>query len=223
MLREVELSEISDGRLYTSNDMVKADCQGCAGCCECCRGMGNSIILDPLDTFRLTCGLSKTFEELLHDPLELNVADGIILPNLRMSGAGESCFFLTSEGRCGIHRIRPGFCRLFPLGRYYENHTFHYFLQTRECPKPNKSKIKIKKWLDTENLRQYEAFINDWHYYLKERQEIAMQAEDAETVKELSMDILRRFYLAPYEKDKDFYEQFYDILGCTAQNTPQIS
>lgn len=40
MRREVTLEEISDGRLYEANDMVKADCQGCSGCCECCRGMG---------------------------------------------------------------------------------------------------------------------------------------------------------------------------------------
>ena len=49
MLREIDLSEISDGKLYTGNDMVKADCRGCAGCSSCCQGMGSSIILDPLD------------------------------------------------------------------------------------------------------------------------------------------------------------------------------
>ena len=32
MKRNVELSEISDGRLYTANDMVKADCFDCQGC-----------------------------------------------------------------------------------------------------------------------------------------------------------------------------------------------
>mgnify|MGYP000367457226 CR=1 FL=1 len=26
MLRDIDLNEISDGRLYTANDMVKADC-----------------------------------------------------------------------------------------------------------------------------------------------------------------------------------------------------
>ena len=31
MRREVSLEEISDGRLYELNDMVKADCQDCAG------------------------------------------------------------------------------------------------------------------------------------------------------------------------------------------------
>lgn len=57
MLREVDLNEISDGKLYNSNDMVKADCGGCMGCSSCCQGMGNSIILDPLDLHRLCTGL----------------------------------------------------------------------------------------------------------------------------------------------------------------------
>lgn len=209
MLREIDLAEISDGKLYESSDMAKTDCNGCIGCCDCCKGMGNSIILDPFDIWRLTTHLSKSFEELLSDFLELNVVDGIILPNLRMTEGTEQCVFLNSEGRCSIHAARPGFCRLFPLGRYYENRSFKYFLQIHECPKQNKSKIKIKKWLDTENLKQYERYITDWHYYLKERQEIAMAAKDAETVKKLSMDILRRFYLTPYENSVDFYTQFY--------------
>ena len=209
MLREINLSEVSDGKLYESNDMAKTDCQGCAGCSDCCRGMGNSVILDPFDVFRLSLHFSKNFEELVADFLELNVADGIILPNLRMTGPNESCVFLDQDGRCTVHVARPGLCRLFPLGRYYENGSFRYFLQVHECPKQNKTKIKIKKWLDTENLRQYEKFVTDWHYYLRERQETAMQAEDAATVKILSMDILRRFYLPPYEKNADFYTQFY--------------
>ena len=39
MLRDIDLNEISDGRLYTANDMVKADCMGCQGCASCCQGM----------------------------------------------------------------------------------------------------------------------------------------------------------------------------------------
>lgn len=212
MLRDIDLSEISDGKLYTSNDMAKTDCQGCAGCSQCCHGMGNSIILDPYDICCLTLGLSKDFTTLLSESLELNVVDGIILPNLRMDAEKDCCTYLNTDGRCSIHTIRPGFCRLFPLGRYYENESFRYFLQTHECPKPNKNKIKIKKWLGIPNLRQYEIYTTDWHYYLKKRQETAMAAKDAEIVKELSMEILNKFYVLSYEKERDFYEQFYERL-----------
>ena len=52
MRREVTLEEISDGRLYEANDMVKTDCQDCKGCFDCCTGMGDSVVLDPLDVWR---------------------------------------------------------------------------------------------------------------------------------------------------------------------------
>ena len=59
MRREQTLEEISDGKLYDSNDMVKADCHDCEGCCDCCQGMGDSVILDPYDVHRLSVGLEK--------------------------------------------------------------------------------------------------------------------------------------------------------------------
>ena len=51
MKRDVDIQEISDGRFYSSNDMVKL---GCAGCGGCCKGMGSSVVLDPLDVCRLS-------------------------------------------------------------------------------------------------------------------------------------------------------------------------
>ena len=39
MEREIDLKEISDGKLYEANDMVKAGCDDCRGCSSCCRGM----------------------------------------------------------------------------------------------------------------------------------------------------------------------------------------
>lgn len=89
MERNVSMDEISDGRLYGLNDMVKADCRDCEGCSACCRGMGTSIVLDPLDIYRLTAGLGESFEKLLAGGVELNLADGLILPNLRMAGEKE--------------------------------------------------------------------------------------------------------------------------------------
>ena len=163
MKRNVDLKDISDGRLYNSNDMVKADCGDCIGCFACCCGMGNSIVLDPMDVHRLTSGLNCTFETLLAKHMELNVVDGIILPNLKMQEESGQCAFLNEEGRCSIHPIRPGICRLFPLGRYYDNGSFQYFLQVHECKKENRTKVKVKKWLDTPDLKKYEDYITKWH------------------------------------------------------------
>ena len=204
MKRNIDLKEISDGRLYGSNDLVKADCGDCRGCFACCCGMGNSIILDPLDVHRLTTGLNQSFEALLASYIELNVVDGIILPNLKMQGSRECCAFLNEAGRCTIHAIRPGICRLFPLGRYYENGSFRYFLQTHECKKANRTKVKVKKWIDTPELGKYETFVNRWHYYLKDMGTLI--EKQPEKAKEIDLQILQRFYLTPYRDD--FYTEF---------------
>lgn len=209
MKRNVTLEEISDGNLYEANDMVKADCQDCKGCSDCCQGMGDTVILDPLDVHRLCAGLKKLPEELLGSVLELGVTDGNILPHLAMKGTEERCVFLNTEGRCSIHDIRPGFCRLFPLGRYYTEDGFKYILQIHECKKKNRSKIKVKKWLDTPNLKQYEKFVLDWHNFLLDVQELFYETEDETLIKNLNMYVLSRFYYTPYKEDEDFYPQFY--------------
>lgn len=210
MQRNVRMEDISDGKLYTANDLVKADTGNCEGCSACCKGMGNSIVLDPLDIHRLTNYLGKTMEELLTGYVELNVVDGIILPNLKMSGKEEACSFLNQEGRCSVHPARPGICRLFPLGRFYENNTFQYFLQVHECQK-NCTKVKVKKWLDTPNLKEYENYINKWHYFQKDLQKM-LESQSDEMRKKVSMYILQEFYLRPYNTEVAFYEQFEERL-----------
>ncbi len=207
MLRNVSLEEISDGRLYGLNDMAKLGCNDCAGCSSCCRGMGNTIVLDPYDVWRLTGGLGVSLQQLLTGHLELNVVDGIILPNLKLAGESEQCTFLNDAGRCSIHPYRPGICRLFPLGRYYEENGFRYILQIHECEKPNRSKVKIRKWMDTPDMERYDAYIADWHAFLSK---LRTKLEDAspDLAKSVSMYILQRFYLLPYDTSRDFYSQY---------------
>ncbi len=223
MKRNVTLEEISDGRLYGLHDMVKADCHGCSGCSRCCRGMGNSIILDPFDVYRLTKGLQKGMQELLETAVELNVVDGVILPNLKMTGPDEACSFLDGEGRCSIHSLRPGICRLFPLGRYYENGSFRYFLQTGECISQVRSKVKVSKWIDTPEPTKNQEFVTIWHYLLNQVEELVMGSEDEAFQKNLNLFLLNIFYITPYDRECDFYEQFEERLERFRQIVPEQS
>ena len=215
MKRNVDINEISDGRLYSSGDMVKADCHDCEGCSECCRGMGSSIILDPMDIWRIQKGIGKGFQALLEEgKIELNMADGMILPDLKMDTEREACPFLDSRGRCSIHACRPGLCRLFPLGRYYEENGFKYFIQIHECRKQDRGKIKIKKWLGIPNLKAYENYIMEWHAFLNQC-ENALETLSEENVRILEMYVLRRFYETAYmaADENGFYEEFSSRLG----------
>lgn len=210
MLRDCDLEEISDGKRYTVNDMVKADCDDCKGCSACCHGMGSSIVLDPLDVHRLMCRFESKFEALLEDKIELNIVDGVILPNLKMNSErqDEPCVFLDENNRCSVHEDRPGICRIFPLGRIYENDGFSYILQIHECKKEKRSKVKVSKWIDTPDLKRNQKFIADWHYFLKKVQQKLMESGDNELIKHTTMQILQYFYIEPYSTERDFYEQF---------------
>lgn len=209
MKRMVDLKQVSDGRLYSSGDMVKADCRDCEGCSACCRGMGSSILLDPMDVWRLRRDLHKDFSTLIEKEAELGMADGMILPNMKMDVRTDACPFLDGNGRCSIHDSRPGLCRLFPLGRYYEENGFRYFLQIYECRKKDRGKIKIKKWLGIPNLKTYEAYILSWHDFLEKCREGA-DTLDEEKRRTLALYVLRRFYELPYYADSEgnFYAEF---------------
>ena len=102
MKREVDLNEISDGRLYSSGDMVKVDCHDCEGCSACCQGMGDSILLDPMDLWRLQLGKKENFDTLLANYLELNVVDGMVLPNLKMAGEMEDVPFMDTDRESAV-------------------------------------------------------------------------------------------------------------------------
>lgn len=225
MIRDKSIEEIYDGKFYGINDLAKIDCGGCKGCSACCHGMGNSIVLDPLDVHRLAAGLKTSVAALLQEHpevlpangsaevtmsparLELNVVDGIILPNLKLTGPDEACTFLNGEGRCSVHSIRPGVCRLFPLGRYYDGSgDFKYIVQAGECPYPVKSKVKVKKWIDAPDYSRYHEFVLKWHDFLKEIRHTVEKAEP-EQARGICMQILQVFYLQPYPAD-GFYEEF---------------
>jgi uncharacterized protein len=213
MKRDCSLEEISDGKLYDRNDLVEASCNGCKGIAACCHGMGKSIILDPFDIYRLSSNLNMKFEELLADKIELNVVDGIILPNLKMKDSTERCAFLNKEGRCSIHAYRPGICRIFPLGRYYKNQGFKYFLQVNECSNDCKTKIKVSKWVDTPDLEKYEQFLVDWHYFLNDVEKIIKSTQDDNLIRNLNMYLLNGFYIKKYDTENDFYVQFNQRLS----------
>lgn len=206
MERELNLSEVSDGKRYGLHDLVKVGCEDCAGCSSCCQGMEDTIVLDPYDCWRLTGGLGKSFEELLDEAFTLGMVDGLALPKLKLAGENGRCVFLNEQGRCSIHAYRPGICRLFPLGRIYEENSCWYFLQIHECPKKNKTKVKVQKWLDTPNIKVYEEFLIRWHGLCAGLRERAAARE--EDRKEIMMMLLKLFYQMPYKEDKDFYEQF---------------
>ena len=178
MEREIDLGQVSDGKLYAANDLVKVGCSDCAGCSACCQNMGTSIILDPYDIWQLQAGLGKGFAELMAEGrIELNMQDGLILPNLKLAGEEESCTFLNAEGRCSIHssaRASAGF--FLWAGSMKRTGSFTDFPSMNPIAmqeKENRTKVRVRKWIGVADWNRYEQFVKDWHAFLKEQRELA--------------------------------------------------
>lgn len=212
MKSNITLSEISNGRLYDYNDMVRADAGGCNGCSACCHGIGDDVTLNPQDVYAIRKHLSLSFDELIDHQLSLKADNKLLLPFLRMTGEDDACSFLSEEKRCSIHSYRPDICRLFPLGRVYENDSFHYFLQSGACVKPKLEKVKVKKWIGIEDYPQNKTFIIQWYQFVKALNfRLKFVREEAE-LQRMQTYVLDTFYRFPLESVQDFYAYFNQIL-----------
>ncbi len=212
MRSKVSLESISDGRSYDIGDLVKADAGNCEGCSACCHGVGELVILTPFDVFEIIKQTGSTFDALLLDKLELHENGKITLPHLKMHGEYECCGFLSDQGRCTIHQHRPNICRLFPLGRYYDEGDFKYFLQVDACTKDKLGNIKVEDWIDIKDYPQNKAFILTWYKLLKALAFRVKFIHEDQALRALNEDLLSTFYRMSLDEGEDFYTAFYARL-----------
>ncbi len=213
------LDMISDGKLYTADDMALADSLGCEGCSFCCENMCDTIVLDPYDIYLMSKGTGKDYNALIDEGyLETSLHNLLVLPHIKNTGKG--CGFLTDQKRCSIHESRPGNCRLFPLGRYYHDGSFSYILQRDQCRAENKGPIRVRDWLEIPELEKYEKYALNWHYFIKELSSFIMESKDRAAKMQVSDMLLSRFYKEPYDTKADFYDQFNSRFEQAKKNMP---
>ena len=204
------LEEISDGKLYDIDHMVKADTCGCSGCSDCCKDVGDLVVLTPFDVYEIANHLGVEFYELLGDKIQLRTNNKISLPYLKMQNKTKNCSFLDKDGRCMIHSKRPNICRLFPLGRVYKDNDFKYFLQIGNCPKNNLKDVKVRDWIGIENYNENKKFILEWHNFIKALTFRLKFVRDEKEIDEINKILLDNFY--NIKKEDDFYSTFAKIL-----------
>ena len=196
-MREVEKG--SRQRLYGAQDMARISSSACAGCGACCREMGDTIVLDPYDVWQLGICTGRPFEELMGAGIDLHVEEGVILPHLMMREETKSCFFLGGDGKCTVHPYRPGICRLFPLGRQFDDEKTSYFIVPQGCVKGGLSKVRIDRWIGIPDLPAYEDYKSRWHLLIRTLR-ARISAEPSEKVRrDINLYFLRLFFMAPYD------------------------
>ena len=206
------LDEISDGKLYDIEDIVKADTCGCDGCNACCCDVGELVVLTPFDIYEMVNYLNVEFDELLGNKIVLRENNKILLPYLKMQDENKNCTFLNKEGRCTIHSKRPNICRLFPLGRVYNNDDFKYFLQVGNCPKEDLQDVTVKSWVEIENYDENKRFILEWYKFIKALTFRLKFIRDEEEIKNINQILLDNCYRIKIKEDEDFYSVFFENL-----------
>ena len=204
------LNEISDGKLYDIEDMVKADTCGCNGCSDCCKDVGDLVVLTPFDIYEMTTYLNTDFDKLLGDKILLRENNKITLPYLKMQDENKNCSFLDEKGRCTIHLKRPNICRLFPLGRAYQDNDFKYFLQVDNCPKDELKDVKVSQWINIENYNENKKFILEWYKFIKALTFRLKFVRDEKEIAHINEILLDNFYRVKI--DNDFYKSFEELL-----------
>ena len=204
------LNEISDGKLYDIEDMVKADTCGCNGCSDCCKDVGDLVVLTPFDIYEMTTYLNTDFDKLLGDKILLRENNKITLPYLKMQDENKNCSFLDKNGRCTIHSKRPNICRLFPLGRAYQDNDFKYFLQVDNCPKEELKDVKVADWINIENYNENKKFILEWYKFIKALTFRLKFVRDEKEIAHINEILLDNFYRVKI--DNDFYKSFEELL-----------
>ena len=198
-------------KFYDVQDMARIGCNDCKGCYSCCQGMGDSVVLTPYDLHMLSVKLGKNVDALFGEWVQLTIVDGLLQPSMAMNGVGERCHGLDAQGRCSIHSFRPSICRLFPLGRQYNENGVQYFVLEDACPATGKTKVKISKWVERPEFKEHEKFLVQWHAFKKLCLEKLEEIQDENYHKQLFMLVLQLFFRKPYTEGR-FYEEFLERL-----------
>lgn len=209
-----DLMTISNGRLYTEKDHVKADTNGCVACHACCVGIDGMVELSPFDLYQLRIATALTYQAL-NDLHVIYIPDGkLMIPHLKTSGSEERCTFLDGQNRCVVHGYRPSTCRLFPLGRVYTDtpQDFKYFLQIGACVKPILKLIAVQKWIEIDDYEENKKFILSWYQLVKALKFRLKFEHDTQKANALSQFFITTFFSITPRSDETFYDAYYRLL-----------
>ncbi len=148
----------ADARALAETDLLQLAC-GAAGCGATCCKAAAPIVLNPYELARIRAVSGMSYEDLL-DVFDTDRAKGFPLVMLPRDPA---CHFWTEKG-CRIYDARPLACRLFPLGRVFENHQSRLVLpEVNRCsglaPAPAKT---IAAYLQEQDTALFIAMADRW-------------------------------------------------------------
>lgn len=125
----------------------------CTACGACCKNVRDSVMLEPLDAFRIVRhfrenGCADTAEDILGRIAERKALsdcfDVFVLKTVNDSGV---CVMLKND-RCSIYPVRPHTCKLYPFTAEPcpKEHRFRWLLCTEQAHHFGAGKVTAREW-----------------------------------------------------------------------------
>lgn len=159
---------------------------GCNMCDKCCIYRGD-IKVTPINVCNISRFLGVSNREFIEKytnrfenrPLELF---------LKTNGEKRECVLYNNEIHgCGIHKVKPMQCTMFPL--VPENLRRDYFYDSEQCKLEDAKQITVNEWLNgnNNNYKKNKKICLEWIAFLEEVQDdlIKMDSNDIEKYNEI--------------------------------------
>ena len=202
---------MTDVKAVALNKQVVFRCQLCG---ECCRHVNDSIMLEPMDAYRLArllreqgepvSGTEDVLAEYAHTSW---LADNFPIYLLNTVGTLDACVFL-KDGRCSVYEARPQICRMYPFlaAPGERGLDFRYFLCREKPHHFAGGMVTVKHWLSENFTREArDALKADYDIVPVLGQNIRAMGEK-EFQRMLFQFLYYRYY--NYELDEPFLPQF---------------
>ena len=145
----------------------------CRRCGKCCKNQ-NTILFSPWDVFRIGKKIGKSPSAVIKDYTEVYIGPQSRIPvvHLLMQGRKNACPFLTEEGHCSVHDVKPTVCALYPLGRVITSETpgealdsgaenIVRYILSGQCGSVKKTHT-VREWLTSFGIPEHDDFFYLW-------------------------------------------------------------
>ena len=185
-----------DNKVLNLNSKANLNCSICDRCCKY-RG---DIRLTPINVLEISKYLKispKNFLEKYTTELQDEAPEIVI----KAVGEDKRCIFNNSKNyKCMVHKFRPMQCVVFPL--YPVDIRNDLFINTESCIMKSKKKIKINKWLNSDNI--YNKNKNIYLKWIELIEEIQPIWNSVSTNNKME---IRELLFMEYDLNKNFEEQ----------------
>lgn len=192
----------------------------CRKCGKCCKNQ-DTILFSPRDIFKIAQKYETQTLEIIKSYTEVYIGRQSQIPvvHLLMQGKKNACPFLSEEGHCSIHDIKPTVCALYPLGRVIieEKNEINVdaknvvrYIMSGQCGSVKKQHT-VRNWLADFGIPENDEFFLLWSRVtikLSETiQKIKEKGVSQNVLEGVWWEIFFRIFIA-YDLERDFLSQF---------------